>query len=181
MGDLSRLRKWPVCIAAAAAAACTNPAENNAVSETNAIAEVNAAAQATPAAEPAANAALPAANQAAAPDAKAPPAAEAPAPTPAPESYSALGQEPGWALKIGGGRIDYTGNYGEKKINVARPEPATIRNGRRYTTPRLTVTVTYTRCNDDMSGFGFEHQVTIVADGETYKGCGGARKKAWDM
>ncbi len=55
------------------------------------------------------------------------------------------------------------------------------RNGRRYTTPRLSVAIAYTRCNDAMSGFGFEHQVTVVADGETYKGCGGARKKDWDM
>lgn len=177
MGDLSRLRKWPVCIVAAAAAACTNPAETNAVAEANAVAEVNEMTEATPASEPAANSALPTANQAAAPGAKAAPAAEAPAP----ESYSALGQEPGWALKIGGGRIDYTGNYGEKKINVARPEPVATRNGRRYTTPRLSVAISYTRCNDAMSGFGFEHEVTVVADGETYKGCGGARKKNWDM
>jgi uncharacterized membrane protein len=43
------------------------------------------------------------------------------------------------------------------------------------------VAIAYTRCNDAMSGFGFEHQVTVVADGETFKGCGGARKKDWDM
>jgi uncharacterized membrane protein len=106
-----------------------------------------------------------------------------PAPPPAvpEESYAALGQEPGWALKIAGGRIDYTGNYGDKKIEVARPEPRPSLDGRRYVTPRLTVDITYARCNDAMSGFGFEHQVTVIADGETYKGCGGARKKEWDM
>jgi uncharacterized membrane protein len=32
-----------------------------------------------------------------------------------------------------------------------------------------------------MSGLGFEHRVKVVADGETYEGCGGARKKEWDM
>ena len=110
----------------------------------------------------------------------------APAASPPPvklgeESYSALGQEPGWALKIAGGRIDYAGNYGEKKINVERPQPTPLANGRRYTTARLTVTLAYLRCNDAMSGFGFEHQVTVVADGETYQGCGGARKKEWDI
>lgn len=181
MSGPTGIRKWVVCIPAAAAAACTNPAETNAVSEVNAVAEANDIAEVAPAAGTGPNAALPAANEVAAANSAAP-AAEPPAPAAAtPESYAALGQEPGWALKIGGGRIDYSGNYGEKKINVARPEPAAIRNGRRYTTPRLTVTVTYARCNDAMSGFGFEHQVTVVADGETYKGCGGTRKKEWDM
>jgi uncharacterized membrane protein len=100
---------------------------------------------------------------------------------PAGEHYEARGQEPGWHLVIQGGRIDYTGNYGEKKISVARPDPRPSFNGRRYVTPRLTVDVTYARCNDAMSGFGFEHQVMVTADGETYDGCGGARKREWDM
>ena len=109
--------------------------------------------------------------------------ADAPAPpssSPASEHYEARGQEPGWHLVIHGGRIDYTGNYGDRKISVARPDPRPSVNGRRYVTPRLTVDVTYSRCNDAMSGFGFEHQVSLVADGETFKGCGGARKAEWD-
>jgi hypothetical protein len=32
-----------------------------------------------------------------------------------------------------------------------------------------------------MSGFGFEHQVSVIADGQMFKGCGGARKSEWDM
>jgi uncharacterized membrane protein len=167
---------WSLCLAAAAAAACTGPAETDNVAEANEAAAANAVAVDNMAAEPAFNAV---GNEVAAAE-PAPASAKAAPDAAAPESYSALGQEPGWALKIGGGRIDYAGNYGEKKINVERPEPAAIANGRRYTTPRLTVTVTYARCNDAMSGFGFEHQVTVVADGETYKGCGGARKKEWD-
>jgi uncharacterized membrane protein len=189
MNSLWRRPKWPVCAAAAALAACTNSAETNAVAETNAIAEANAVMDADAnvdagaadnmAAEPAPPAV---ANEAttAAPKA-APPAKAAPETAGARESYAALGQEAGWALKIAGGRIDYTGNYGEKKINVARPDPRPSFNGRRYVTPRLTVDVTYVRCNDAMSGFGFEHQVMVIADGETFKGCGGARKKEWDM
>jgi uncharacterized membrane protein len=109
--------------------------------------------------------------------------ADAPPPDgadPSLERYEARGQEPGWHLLIHDGRIDYTGNYGEKKISVARPDPRPSFNGRRYVTDRLTVDVTYSRCNDSMSGFGFEHQVMVIADGETYKGCGGARKSEWD-
>jgi heat shock protein HslJ len=105
----------------------------------------------------------------------------APASGPPHERYEARGQEPGWYLLIHDGRIDYSGNYGEKKIEVARPEPRPSFNGRRYVTPRLTVDITYVRCNDAMSGFGFEHQVMVIADGETFKGCGGARKTEWDL
>ena len=104
-----------------------------------------------------------------------------PAPDPTQERYEARGQEPGWHLLIHDGRIDYTGHYGDKKIAVLRPDPRPSFNGRRYVTPRLTVDVTYVRCNDAMSGFGFEHQVTVIADGETFRGCGGARKTEWDM
>ena len=173
MRNLSRMPKWPVCVIAAATAACANPAETNAVADVNAAVPVEGNGIVDPE--------IPIIGNEAPAPAAATPAKAAPAPVTSPETYSALGQEPGWALKISGGRIDYAGNYGEKKIEVARPEPQVTRNGRRYTTPRLSVAIAYTRCNDAMSGFGFEHQVTVIADGETYKGCGGARKSEWDM
>ena len=101
-------------------------------------------------------------------------------PAAAEETYTARGQEPGWALTIADGRIDYIGNYGEKRINVARPDPRTTFNGHRYETPRLIVDVTHGRCNDAMSGHGFADQVMVIADGETYRGCGGERRTDWD-
>ena len=100
--------------------------------------------------------------------------------TPAQETYTARGQEPGWLLTIAGGTIDYQGNYGEKRINVPRPEPRTSFNGHRYETQRLIVDVTHGRCNDAMSGHGFADQVMVIADGETYRGCGGERRSDWD-
>ena len=99
---------------------------------------------------------------------------------PAQEHYEAIGQEPGWRFVIHGGRMDYTGNYGDTRIAVPRPDPRPSFKGRRYVTQRLTVDLTYTRCNDAMSGRGYEHQVMVTADGETYKGCGGARRTDWD-
>ena len=107
------------------------------------------------------------------------PAITTPPPTAA-EQYRALGQEPGWTLTIAEGRIDYAGDYGETRITVPRPEPRPSFNGRRYETERLTVDITYARCNDSMSGFGFEHQVTVIADGTTVRGCGGERRTDWD-
>ena len=101
--------------------------------------------------------------------------------SPSMERYEARGQEPGWHVLIHDGRIDYSGSYGDKKISVARPDPRPSFNGRRYETPRLTVDVTYVRCNDAMSGHGFEHQVGVLADGQSFEGCGGARKPEWDM
>ena len=108
------------------------------------------------------------------------PAALAPEGDPAREHYQARGQEPGWLLIIADGRIDYAGNYGEKKILVPRPDPRPTFNGRRYETERLTVDITYARCNDAMSGHGYEHQVMVIADGETWHGCGGPRRPEWD-
>ena len=102
-------------------------------------------------------------------------------PPPVAESYRALGQEPGWNLTIGRGRIDYVGDYGETRISAPRPEPRTTSTGRRYEAGRLVVDIAYTRCNDAMSGHGYEHQVTVTADGDTVRGCGGGRRTDWDV
>jgi uncharacterized membrane protein len=96
------------------------------------------------------------------------------------QSYTARGQEPGWLLTIAGGRIDYRGSYGEKRIVVRRPDPRTSFNGHRYETPRLIVDITHGRCNDVMSGHGYSDQVMVIADGESYRGCGGERRPDWD-
>ena len=96
------------------------------------------------------------------------------------ETYTARGQEPGWLVKIGNGQIDYTGNYGDKRIVVKRTNPRTTCSGHRYETQRLIVDVTHGRCNDAMSGHGYADQVMVIADGETYRGCGGVRRRDWD-
>ena len=102
-------------------------------------------------------------------------------PPPEAETYRAVGQEPGWTLAIGGERIDYVGDYGDTRISVPRPDPRTTFNGRRYETERLIVDITYARCNDAMSGQGYEHQVMVIADGRTVRGCGGTRRPEWDV
>ena len=103
--------------------------------------------------------------------------------TPPPDSeyYRALGQEPGWNVTIQNGEIRYVGDYGETRITVPRPEPRNTFNGRRYETDRLVVDITYSRCNDSMSGHGYEHQVMVIADGTTVRGCGGDRRTDWDV
>ena len=102
-------------------------------------------------------------------------------PPPQMEAYRALGQEPGWTVAIGDGRIDYVGDQGETRIRVPRPDPRTTFNGRRYEAGRVIVDITYGRCNDAMSGHGYEHQVMVTADQRTVRGCGGQRRTDWDV
>lgn len=101
-------------------------------------------------------------------------------PDPVREHYEARGQEPGWHLLIHEGQMVYQGNYGEVRITVPRPDPRPSINGRRYETRRLIVDIAYSRCNDSMSGHGYEHQVTVTADGRIFRGCGGSRRPDWD-
>lgn len=95
--------------------------------------------------------------------------------------YSALGQEPGWALRIDRERISYTGDYGDTRITVARPPAVATPTGRRYQASQLVVDIVPGRCNDVMSGRGFEDSVTVYAAGKTVRGCGGARVLEYDM
>jgi uncharacterized membrane protein len=165
----ARMRLIPLAIVLLTAA-CAPPAQNEAVADDDVVNGGVAApdpASGTPAA---ANAAIPASD-----------ARPAPEPKAAAEPYTARGQEPGWALKIDKGRIDYQGNYGETLISVASPPPQPTADGRRYATDRLIVVITYKRCNDAMSGHGYEHQVKVTADGQTFDGCGGKRRTDWDM
>jgi heat shock protein HslJ len=102
-------------------------------------------------------------------------------PTPSRQSYTAHGQEPGWSLTIANDQIVYLGNYGDTHITVPAPEPRPTINGHRYETERLIVDITHGRCNDAMSGQGFADQVLVIADGKTYRGCGGTRRSDWDI
>ena len=101
--------------------------------------------------------------------------------TPSQQRYTAHGQEPGWTLTIGHGRMDYVGDYGSTRISVPRPEPIIAINGHIYRTQRLTVSTSHGRCNDAMSGQGFADQVMVIADGKTVRGCGGGRHREWDQ
>ncbi len=92
----------------------------------------------------------------------------------APEVYfTARGNEPGWIVRFDAEKIVFEGDYGEKKITVAKPEGRPSFNGMRYVTDRLTVDVTHAACTDDMSGRRYAETVTVLAGDSEYKGCGG--------
>ena len=102
------------------------------------------------------------------------PAAEPPqSPGSGAGSYMALGTEPGWTLEITPGLLNYDGDYGDTKIVVANPGARPSFNGERYVTQRLTVDITHGECSDGMSDRRYRDTVTVTADGQTVKGCGG--------
>ena len=86
--------------------------------------------------------------------------------------YRAVGNEPGWALLIRGDGMLYQGRYGELRITEAkppgfRPAPGSYRSG------RLSITIAPGPCSDGMSDKAYRDKVTVVAAGETVRGCGG--------
>lgn len=87
--------------------------------------------------------------------------------------YAAIGQAPGWTLRIAGDRIAFAGVG--PRIDVARPAVETTATGRRYATSRLIVDIVPGACRDAMSGSGFADTVTVGAAGRTLRGCGGPR------
>lgn len=89
--------------------------------------------------------------------------------------YSAIGQEPGWTLRIDRDRIIYSGDYGRTRISQTRPLAEIRGVRRRYATSRLVVEIAPGECRDAMSGQGFVDGVSVTAGGRTLRGCGGER------
>lgn len=92
--------------------------------------------------------------------------------------YTAYGTEPFWDLRIGGGRMVYSGPD-QPRVTAATPRAQPIRLGRRYATPRMTVEITREgRCNDGMSDRYWSETVKVWLGrraGRPLYGCGGVR------
>lgn len=99
----------------------------------------------------------------------------APMPNPSKQAlpYRAVGTEPGWALTIADGRIDYVGDYGDTKINQPAPQPIISATTKTYRTARLEVAITPGRCSDGMSDLIYRDAVSVRADAKRVTGCGG--------
>lgn len=92
-----------------------------------------------------------------------------------PVEYSALGQDPGWALRIDATRMALTDASARTRLSVATPVPVAMAAGRRYAASRIVVDIVSRACNDAISGQGFEDTVIVSAGGRTLRGCGGSR------
>lgn len=150
-----------ICLAAAVAA-CSGPADNNAAqgndanaTASNATGNAAAANAATPSAAPAASNAM--IGNTSAVGASTPP-------------YAANGSEPGWTLNIGAGQMVYESQNGPN-LTVPTPAPQTITNGLKYVTTQLTVTITHTPCQG-ANEHNYADTVQVDVAGQTLNGCG---------
>lgn len=87
-------------------------------------------------------------------------------------SYSALGTEPFWSLKIDGDEMRFE-RAGLPKVTAAPFEARPSFNGWRYLARTMTVDVTFAPCSDGMSDNTYKDTVTIMVGDTQYKGCGG--------
>ncbi len=92
--------------------------------------------------------------------------------------FRATGNEPGWLVEVyPDSLLVFTTNYGADTVRFptfsAREEGAgTFVYEASADGHALTVTLTDTFCQDDMSGQPFDTSVAVVFDGEPLRGCG---------
>jgi uncharacterized membrane protein len=168
MRNLIAMKRWPICLVAAAAAACTGSPANNMAVDGNAAAANEAVADTANAA--AGNeAAAPAADNAAAPAEAGNAAAGA-----SDASYHASGTEPFWSLSLGAARMVYDSANGPD-VTVATPEPQQTRSGPIYATPQMSVRINrFQRCTEP-SGEEVHDTVSVTIGTQTVTGCGEGR------
>jgi uncharacterized membrane protein len=88
--------------------------------------------------------------------------------------FRAVGQEPGWILRIFRDIVTYEADYGERTITVNTPAVEEFEGGRRYETEALIVEIRDESCNDAMSGAPYPATVTVTESGRPpLQGCGG--------
>lgn len=88
--------------------------------------------------------------------------------------YRAVGTEPFWSVTIDRGRMTYDDPEG-RRVSVRTPRARPMRLGRRYETPRLSVTILRGQeCSDGMSDRRYADRVRVHVDGRRLEGCGGA-------
>lgn len=95
--------------------------------------------------------------------------------------FRAVGNEPGWNLEITAGeKIVYIGDYGNTRYMFDTPEPLVDKDLRKTTYMAkdakydMTLLIEGQSCHDTMSGEPFDTTVTVILDGNTYRGCGKA-------
>lgn len=87
--------------------------------------------------------------------------------------YRAVGTEPFWSVTMERGRMIYQDPDG-RRVDVRAPRPMPMRAGRRYVTPRLSLSVFRGReCSDGMSDRRYADTVRVTVDGRRMEGCGG--------
>ena len=90
--------------------------------------------------------------------------------------FRAVGNEPGWFVEVGKGEspsLHATLDYGDRKITVARAQPAGLGfSGKTADGTTIVLNVQRNRCQDGMSGEAFEATAQLIVGDTTYRGCG---------
>jgi len=93
----------------------------------------------------------------------------------------ALGQEPGWILRLDEEQLTLDYQYGEHQFSAPTPERTTADGLTRYRAQQageeLLVEITREYCEDIMSGRPFPYRVELIINGEPLSGCGGDTRK----
>ena len=94
-------------------------------------------------------------------------------------AFRAVGNEPGWELKITpGGELIFITDYGEKQYSWPTPEPVTDQQKKQtvYTAAssqgNIEVVLRLGPCADTMADITYETEVTVTLNGKKYPGCG---------
>ena len=95
------------------------------------------------------------------------------------DDYQALGHAPGWLLTIDD-RLKFVTSSPKTLIEVPRPILEPTAAGSRYVAGGLVLDITPIPCNDVRSGVAFADTVQVVANGYSYRGCGGKRVPTLD-
>ncbi len=98
-----------------------------------------------------------------------------------PQTFQALGHDPGWILTLRGERLRFVGTDPRTVMEIVPPLPEALPYGRRYASERLTLEITRRPCNDIRSGIAFSDTVSVVVDGYNHQGCGGERMPLLDL
>lgn len=90
----------------------------------------------------------------------------------------AVGQEPGWILKLTKDDLDLRYQYGEKRFQAPAPSPETTDEGYQYTAissegQELTLHVRDRYCTDSMSGLPYPYTATVMIKNQVLEGCAG--------
>jgi len=96
-------------------------------------------------------------------------------PPEAPRPYRAQGNEPGWSLRVDGGRMTLVTDYGARTIEAALPE-ALFEGGAfvyEAASEALRIRITPGLCRDDMTGMPHPESVEVALEGRRLSGCGG--------
>lgn len=99
--------------------------------------------------------------------------------------FRAAGNEPGWSLEIQGGRhLLFVGDYGMQRVSAPDPgvqQDGGVRSWHAVTASAdLQVDVVDQPCADTMADEEYPSQVTVILNGEVFRGCGRDLDYPWE-